>query len=92
MKMEGSTYSKKLKCCFSTWRVVRDGEMALELPDGNCPNMSGVIEIAKEIMPEVWRIETYCDQGPDIEYRISNGEWEAFYLEKRTNREQKEFA
>jgi hypothetical protein len=41
--------------------------------------MRGAIKIAKNIMPTVWRIATFADNQPDIEYRLRfDGEWVAF--------------
>ena len=71
----GCTYSTKLKCAFSAWRVLADGELALDLPDGNCCDMIGAIEIAEKIMPAVWRIATFAGGQPDTEYRHWQGKW-----------------
>ena len=75
--MTGTTYSSKLKCAFNAWRVIADGEIALELPAGNCCDMGGAIEIAEKIMPSVWRIATFMGGEPDTEYRFSGGKWSA---------------
>ena len=76
--MIGSTYSKILHTTFNGWRVLSDGELALDMPADCCCDMRGAIKIAENIMPAVWRIATFADNQPDIEYRFCNGEWLAF--------------
>jgi len=58
--------------------VLSDGEIALDMPKYNCCDMTGAIEIAEKIMPSVWRIATFTDGKPDIEYILSNGLWSVF--------------
>ena len=70
--------SAKLQCCWDAWRQVADGELALEMPAGNCPDMRGAIEIATAICPSVWRIATFSGGMPDTEYRNVRGEWLAY--------------
>lgn len=75
--MIGTTYSSKLQCAFHGWRVLADGEIALDLPQNNCCDMSGAIEIAEKIMPSVWRIAVFADGKSDVEYRHVYGKWQA---------------
>jgi len=77
------TYNRRLKCDFIAWRVLADGEIALDLPDGNCCDMTAAIEIAEKIMPAVRRIVTFVGGQPDTEYRLWKGDWMA--LDKRSN-------
>jgi hypothetical protein len=79
----GTTYSSKLQCTFHGWRVISDGEIALDMPDGVCCDMGGAIEIAEKIMPSVWRIATFSGGKPDTEYRLILGEWVAFDMHSR---------
>jgi hypothetical protein len=77
--MIGSTYSEILHTTFNGWRVLNNGELALDMPADCCCDMRGAIKIAKNIMPTVWRIATFADNQPDIEYRLRfDGEWVAF--------------
>ena len=77
--MIGSTYSKILQTTFNGWRVLSDGELALDMPADCCCDMRGAIKIAENIMPAVWRIATFAGNQPDIEYRLCfDGEWLAF--------------
>ena len=76
--MIGTTYSSKLKCAFHGWSVICDGEIALHLPDGDCCDMNGAIEIAQNIMPSVFRIATYSGGNTDTEYVLSGRKWAAF--------------
>lgn len=73
--MIGTTYSSKLQCAFHAWKVIADGELCLELPEDNCCDMDGAIEIAEKIMPAVWRVATFCGGKPDTEYRLMGGKW-----------------
>ena len=73
--MIGTTYSSKLQCGFHGWRVLADGEIALDMPDGNCCDMDGAIEIAEKIMPSVWRIVTFSGGVMDTVYGNSRGKW-----------------
>lgn len=82
--MIGTTYSSKLQCAFHGWRVLADGEIALDLPQDNCCDMRGAIEIAETIMPSVWRIAVFADRKPDVEYRHWQGKWQA--LDMRSNK------
>lgn len=74
---ERAAYSGKLMCCFSAWRVIADGELALEMPENNVCDMRGAIEIAETIMPSVWRIVTFEGEKPGTGYRLSLGKWAA---------------
>ena len=74
---EGVTYSSKLQCVFSGWRLLADGEIALDMPEGNCCDMGGAVEIAQKVMPSVWRIATFSGGKADTEYRLSLGKWSA---------------
>ncbi len=76
----GTTYSSKLKCAFHGWRVLADGEIALDMPENNCCDMSGAIEIAEVIMPSVWKILTFSGEVPDTAYILLNGKWGAYDL------------
>lgn len=69
--MTESTYSDLLQCNFQSIRVIAEGELAIDLPDLNCTDMSGAIIFAKSIMPDVHRIATYGDGIRDTEYRLS---------------------
>lgn len=73
----GTTYSSKLKCPFNGWRVIADGELALDLPADVCCDMGGAIEIAEKVMPAVWRIATFAGGTLDTEYRLECGKWVA---------------
>ena len=75
-----AAYSSKLQCCFDEWQVIADGELVLILPEGNCCDMTGAIEIAEKIMPSVWRISTYVAGKKDTEYRLECGKWSAYTL------------
>lgn len=76
--MIGTTYSSKLKCAFNGWRVISDGEIALDMPSGALCSMYVAIEVAENIMPSVFRIVTFCGEKPDVEYRLFSGKWTAF--------------
>ena len=79
---QGVTYSSKMRCGFNAWRVISDGEIALEMPDGQCCDMSGAIDIAEKIMPSVWRIQTISGGKTDVEYRLFRGKWDAYTTTK----------
>ena len=46
-------------------------------------DMRGAIDIAKVIMPSVFRIVVFCENVPDIEYHGYTGKWTAFDLGKK---------
>lgn len=73
----GATYSSKLQCVFNGWRVLSDGEIALDMPENNCCDMRGAIDIAKAIMPSVWRIVTYAGGKIDAVYVGPDDKWRA---------------
>lgn len=76
--MRGVAYSSKLQCAFNGWRVLEEGEIALDLPLGDLCSMDAAIKIAEGIMPSVWRISV-CNEGKAIvEYRLSLGKWTAY--------------
>ena len=68
-------YSSKLRCSFHGWRVLADGEIALDMPAGMCCDMTGAIEIALQIMPSVFRIETLAGGHSDMQYYCVGGKW-----------------
>lgn len=76
----------KLQCKWKCWWVIAEGELALDMPENNCCDMTGAIEIAKVLMPGVWRIATYAGGEPDTEYQLVrdvnhrswSGEWKAY--------------
>lgn len=69
--------SMKLQCKWGAWRVIADGELALEMPAGSCCDMRGAIETAEMLMPGVKRIATFAGGEPDTEYRLLY-EWKAY--------------
>lgn len=76
--MKGHTYSSKLQCVMNGWRVLEDGEIALDLPLGELCSMDGAIKMAESIMPSAWIISV-CNEGkPVMEYRLSLGKWTAY--------------
>jgi hypothetical protein len=88
----GATYSSKLQCVFNGWRVLSDGEIALDMPEHNCCDMRGAIDIASVIMPSVWKISIFCGGMPDVMYILINGKWGAYdqrYGVKKTNKQSK---
>ena len=70
-------FSIQLQCSFLAWRVIAEGELALDMPAHNCCDMSGAIDIAERIMPGIRRIATFAGGVPDTEYRVYQGKWEA---------------
>jgi hypothetical protein len=78
MKQDVATYSSKLMCAFNSWRVLGDGEIALDMPENNCCDMRGAIEIAQVIMPSVWKISTFSGEIPDAVYILIDGKWGAY--------------
>ena len=79
-----STRNEMLGCRFLAWRVISDNELALEMPPGNRCDMTGAIEIATKIMPNVQRIATYDGTEADTEYRRVLGRWLAYLAEGRS--------
>ncbi len=71
------SHSFQLQCAFHAWRVIGKNELALDLPPGNCCDMTGAIDIAKKIMPDAMRIMTLSGAVPDTEYLFYRGRWMA---------------
>ena len=72
------TWSRKLKCYYSAWRVIADREIALVMASNSCCDMRGAIDLAEQIMPDVWRIVTFRGRKMDTIYKRIRGEWKAF--------------
>ena len=50
----------------------------LRMPEANCCDMKGCIELFERIDPDVLRIETFAGGQPDTFYwRRASGRWEA---------------
>ena len=72
-----ATYSTRMKCGWSSWRVVDDGHLALEMPAGQCCDMNAAIEIAEFLCPSVWCIDTFSGGRKDTMYVLTANGWEA---------------
>lgn len=58
------------------FKTVTNGQLVLNLPDGaHISDTSGLVELSKSIMPDVWRIITFSGINPDIECVLIDGEW-----------------
>jgi hypothetical protein len=77
-KRQKLRYSSALKCGWSAWRVLDDGELALDMQPDGCCDMSGAIRVAQAIMPAVFRIVTFAGDVQDTEYRLWQGKWSAY--------------
>lgn len=65
-----------LKCRWLAWSPEGNGELQLNLPEGECCDMEGVIRVATEIMPNVSSIKTVSGGVQDAIYtRYTNGSW-----------------
>src|SRR5574344_25933 len=72
------TYSSALQCCWSAWRVIDEGQLALDMEQDECCDMRGAIRVAQTIMPCVFRIVTFSGDSPDTEYKLRQGKWSAY--------------
>jgi hypothetical protein len=52
--------------------------LEIYLADGDCTDMSGAIELARRIDPEIDRIRTFSGDKPDTYYNFEGVEWVAF--------------
>lgn len=67
-------YSKQLGSRFIAWRALGPGELALDLPELACCDMTGAVDIATKLDPDVWRIEVFSGGDPDVRYlKIESG-------------------
>jgi hypothetical protein len=81
--MKPSAVCRRLVTRWCSWVVTGETEMRLDLPPHDCTDMTGCIEVAKFLMPDVTKISVYAGGKPDIIYEIgSGGEWEAFNTRK----------
>lgn len=51
----------------------------LHLPDLECCDMAGCLEIFTHIDPDVTRIETFSGRRPDTVYQRVDGTWTAYW-------------
>jgi hypothetical protein len=72
-----AAWSSGLKCGWTSWSVVEDGVLRLDMPADNCCDMRGAIKAAEALCPMVWRIDTYAGGRPDTMYLLSGGGWRA---------------
>lgn len=72
-------YSPELKCCWLKWTVESVDRLALRVPDFQCTDMTGAIEIGRRLMPNVTVIRVFNDDGLDTQYVLEGepGEWRA---------------
>lgn len=72
----------RLKTRWSSWRVLGEFALRLDIPTLAATDMSGCIEVATFIMPDVTFIHVYAGGTPDIIYRLvatdDGSKWEAF--------------
>lgn len=71
------TRSTELQCRWSSWQVLDEHSLRLQLRKGNCCDMQGAIAIAERLMPGVIRILTYSGADKDTEYRRDGPTWRA---------------
>ena len=75
-------WSDDLKCDWLAIRSIGNYRIAIDLPAGNCCDMTGAIEIAKSVCPLVSKVETYVGGVRDTAYslhiRAGKLEWEAW--------------
>lgn len=70
-----SRWSEKLQCNWIKWQVESTHTLRVYLPMYNAPDMTGCIETAKALMPDVNSIEVFVHGQFDGRYRIRDGEW-----------------
>ena len=67
---------------WSSWQVVDEFALRLDIPPLASTDMTGCIEVATFLMPDVIRIEVYAGDIPDIVYTLTptgdGDKWEAF--------------
>ena len=69
--------SAALQCRWRSWRVVGPRALAVDLPAGNCTDMSGAISVAQMLMPEVLELHTFRDGVVDTMHSCVGGRWQA---------------
>ena len=68
-------WNEMLQCEWKSVRLVGDDTVQINLPPGNCADMTGAIEFATLVLPSVALIRTYSDSIRDAEYRKIGGTW-----------------
>jgi hypothetical protein len=76
--MKSHARNANLQCCWRSWEVVKNTTLRLNLPKYNIPDMSGTIQIAEVLMPDVCEIRVYCASVLDSWYIKENEEWKAY--------------
>jgi hypothetical protein len=76
-------FSQKLMCRWLSWRAEGPGRLRLDLPDLDCTDMTGTVDTAKSLMPEVTVVSVYAGGKLDVVYAnaaFADGgtEWTAF--------------
>ena len=70
-------WSSGLQCGWTSWTVVDDGILRLDMPADNCCDMTGAVKAAEALCPLVWRIDTYAGGQPDAMYLLRDSQWGA---------------
>ncbi len=80
--MKPSAVCRKLVTRWRSWTVTAPTGLRLDLPKYDSTDMTGCIEVAKFLMPEVTVIHVYAGGVSDVLYKLTNKndppEWEAF--------------
>lgn len=79
-KNNAAIWSEELQCEWEAWMPFPGDPLALGLtmPEGACCDMTGCIEVAKRIHPDVRKIITFAGGEPDTVYVLVDGEWAAW--------------
>lgn len=75
--LSDGVYSSALQCHWLRWRVVGPRALAVDVPAGDCVDMTGAIRVAKALMPNVAVIHTLCGGEVDTMYSRVGKEWRA---------------
>lgn len=69
-------WNEDLKCFWRAIHVKGKNHIRIDLLSGNCTDMGGAIRLAKAVMPEVTRIDTYAGITESTYYVLGeNGKW-----------------
>lgn len=73
-----STRSAVLQCRWSSWSVIDDGVLRLDMPEGQCCSIDGAIQVAQAMCPGVFRIDAYSGGVSDVTYINGRDGWKAY--------------
>ena len=69
-------WSDELVCEWRSWTVIAPVALLLKMPEGQCCDMEGTVQLGQVLMPDVETIYTQVGEGMDTTYvKCADGTW-----------------